>query len=371
MNTTYIKERIYRELNTTKINIHNINKFQFQNFDNEMSAFDSLFKAISKEINLHINSQTSQIEELHIIFARLIQLTRKTEQLAQTSSSERDDRYKQVQIESALRIAGDLLSSLTLIRLHRFFSSNATDIHMPTGNIGDALAIIAESKQQVAAAAELTKKYDEKITQIGLLEIDLARDQGELNRNKNLLEDLMKRYHDARPSLDKTLAKWNQKGLAGAFQTKEDELKKTKLIWGFAFAMCLCIISYGAFHFATQQAPENAYTIIQRAFIGLPLIWGAWFSAKQFSFSAKLQENYSFKVASAIAFNGYKEAAEKINNDLLEKLTLAAINNFSENPSRIYGNPSDASSPFEDLIKSVGENEKAIELLSRLFVSKK
>jgi hypothetical protein len=67
----------------------------------------------------------------------------------------------------------------------------------------------------------------------------------------------------------------------------------------------------------------------------LPFIWLAWFSALRFSQLGRLREDYAFKVATALALDGYRKQAEDLSPALQEKLLDLAVTNFGENPLRL------------------------------------
>ena len=69
--------------------------------------------------------------------------------------------------------------------------------------------------------------------------------------------------------------------------------------------------------------------------LSLPFVWLAWFSALKFSQLGRLREDYKFKVATALALDGYRKQAAEVNPELAEKLLDLAISNFGENPLRL------------------------------------
>jgi hypothetical protein len=70
--------------------------------------------------------------------------------------------------------------------------------------------------------------------------------------------------------------------------------------------------------------------------LSLPFVWLAWFSALKFSQLGRLREDYQFKVATALALDGYRRQVAEVNDPkLAEKLLDLAITNFGENPLRL------------------------------------
>jgi hypothetical protein len=69
--------------------------------------------------------------------------------------------------------------------------------------------------------------------------------------------------------------------------------------------------------------------------LSLPIVWLAWFSALKFSQLSRLREDYAFKVATALALDGYRKQAAEVHPELAVKLLDLAITNFGENPLRL------------------------------------
>lgn len=84
---------------------------------------------------------------------------------------------------------------------------------------------------------------------------------------------------------------------------------------------------------------DNNYTKVISSLkfipLSLPFIWLAWFSALKFSQLGRLREDYAFKVATALALDGYRKQAAEVSPELAVKLLDLAITNFGENPLRL------------------------------------
>ncbi|WP_421233997.1 hypothetical protein [Aeromonas jandaei] len=83
-----------------------------------------------------------------------------------------------------------------------------------------------------------------------------------------------------------------------------------------------------------------------------PFLWLAWFSGRQYSHSNKLRQDYIYKSAIAMAYQGYKEESTEMGGDMHNKLLENIVEHFSDNPVRLY-EKCDSSSPLEELIKKL------------------
>ena len=84
-----------------------------------------------------------------------------------------------------------------------------------------------------------------------------------------------------------------------------------------------------------ERGIERLYYFLTDIPLTLPFIWFAWFSALRFSQLGRLKEDYKFKVATALALDGYRKQAEDLSPTLQEKLLDLAVTNFGENPLRL------------------------------------
>lgn len=82
------------------------------------------------------------------------------------------------------------------------------------------------------------------------------------------------------------------------------------------------------------------------------MIWLAWFSSRQYSVISRIREEYAFKYATALAYEGYKEASSNVDERLEFKLLKLAIANMGDNPTKVY-NYKNASSPFDSIIEAI------------------
>ena len=75
---------------------------------------------------------------------------------------------------------------------------------------------------------------------------------------------------------------------------------------------------------------ELLAALLYRLPVVAPVVWLAWFAAKQYGYASRLSEDYAYKAASAMAFEGYKR--ESTDDATKLKLLETAINNFGDNP---------------------------------------
>lgn len=87
-----------------------------------------------------------------------------------------------------------------------------------------------------------------------------------------------------------------------------------------------------------------------------PLVWLGWFAAKQYSYTSRIQEDYAFKAAAAMAYEGHKNAAREVDAELEGVLLEFSLYNLAQNPIRLYGGLEIHGSPWSEYMgQAVGK----------------
>lgn len=137
-----------------------------------------------------------------------------------------------------------------------------------------------------------------------------------------------------------SLAASARAGLATSFEFQASEYNQPRKGWLYVFMASLFMVFIIAAYFVFHQLDgvkgiDRLYYFLTEIPLTLPFIWLAWFSALRFSQLGRLKEDYKFKVATALALDGYRKQAEDLSPALQEKLLDLAVTNFGENPLRL------------------------------------
>ena len=163
--------------------------------------------------------------------------------------------------------------------------------------------------------------------------------------------------------------------MAGSFRMRKMELVKPMIIWGSSFFIGVLALSLLAFFKILpllEQHQLDWTMILGRLPILAPALWFSWFSVKQFGFNARLWEDYSFKYASAMAFEGYKREAANVNPEMLKLLMEISIVNFSSNPLRVYDTKTNHGSPLNELTSdSKGILQRTLDIIKGVVTKEK
>ncbi len=164
----------------------------------------------------------------------------------------------------------------------------------------------------------------------------------------------------AEDSVRKALKQVRDQGLASAFQRRSNQLRNERMVWGVLFLGSIVLLVFLAVHFSRDISvftfEELTVNLLRRLGLAAPAIWVGWYSAKQLGRVSRIQEDYEYKTASALAYQSYREEVGVLGNDgLVEKLAGIAIDNFGDNPVRLYEQRShdDAVTPIQAAIQEL------------------
>ncbi|MCW0506939.1 hypothetical protein [Aeromonas piscicola] len=178
-----------------------------------------------------------------------------------------------------------------------------------------------------------------------------------INSLSGQLEEQIKLNSEKQREIQDTLGNANRVGMAGSFKIRKEELSKPILMWGIIFAAAILSIFSVAVYFIApvlKSGGDIAYwSVLTKMLLATPFVWLAWMSAKQYGYLSRISEDYAYKYASAMAFEGYKKHAVEVDDGLLHELLSISIANLSQNPIRLFQSKDNHASPINELVKEV------------------
>ncbi|MGL6559399.1 hypothetical protein ACSZNH_22505 [Aeromonas dhakensis] len=242
-------------------------------------------------------------------------------------------------------------------------------------------------------------KIKNGVTRIGEIE-------SENNTYKTKIDDIYKHCETRKTSIDEVFISSNKQGMAKSFQGRARALILGIGFWFIVFVASLGAVAWNGYLLnklvnqqilttstaqasegSTEQLPNknkvqnninnkidvsldskedllSTKAIIVRVLMITPFLWLAWFSGRQYSHANKLRQDYIYKSAVAMAYQGYKIESTEMGSDMHNKLLENIVGHFSDNPVRLY-EKAEPSSPLEELIKKLSP-EGVAELIKAL-----
>lgn len=221
----------------------------------------------------------------------------------------------------------------------------------------------ANAKTNVAASAESAAQKSDNI------EEELER----LSQANEESETLIAQVREQVESVENAMEGVNRVGLARSFQERRKILERGQTRWVAALIATLAVMAGAAIieivYFTKAAAgglnSHEVFIQLIRLPVLIPIIWAAWFFAREYGHSRRMAEDYAFKEAAAMAYQGYKEEFEE-DDETIASLRGHAIENFGANPLRFL-DKSEPSSPVHDLIVRILDKVPADKLLKSIL----
>jgi hypothetical protein len=144
--------------------------------------------------------------------------------------------------------------------------------------------------------------------------------------------------------------------MAGAFKKRKDELKIAHTFWTFATLITLfglLWLSYSIVAPILHDKSVDIISVFKKFPVFVSAVWLGWFCTKQYGFTARIVEDYAYKYAVSMAFEGYKNASREIDEELLKALLELTILNISSNPVNIFNTKSNHGTPYNETIQEI------------------
>lgn len=246
------------------------------------------------------------------------------------------------------------------IRSNLDLSENASkSISTHQNESESSLTLITKFEDEIRQKREYIANISEKL---GSLEMKSKVTLDEIDASKLEIEAIGKSLSgqveinkDHQREIQDTIESANRKGMAGSFKSRKDELDAPIRIWGGIFIVAIVAIFLIGYHFLSPYLSSTATVdkvdMLLKIALVSPFVWLAWMSVKQYGYLSRIQEDYAYKYASAMAFEGYKKQAKDIDEDLLRQLLAVSVENLSQNPIRLFSSKDNHASPANEIVK--------------------
>lgn len=238
----------------------------------------------------------------------------------------------------------------------------------------DARAAADRANSDAARADQARKDADGHIQSIALARVSAEESAGELSELLSghssqvdtaeaaisaaiaALESSKVELVAAHAELAKARADLNRQGLADAFRLRADALGTSRKKYEQGFALTVLIAVLITVVRAASFDPNAGWPALV---VYLPaagaLVWLAWHFSRRANVISRVLEDYEYKKASALTFEGYKREVGDTDERLKTKLVRSAIDAFGANPTRLMpSSRNEHTSPIESGMDGLG-----------------
>lgn len=253
--------------------------------------------------------------------------------------------------------------------------------------ISDAVENIESIDSELEGTNEKIKVWKSEIQTV---KEDISSKQAEITKLKTEIEQIQTKNKESQLLIDKfsktlteqldtnkeqqeyiqqTIEDVSRAGMAGSFKKRKDELRWTQFIWA-----SLTIISVSGLIWLSYSLVKPLLSgqelDLNQLYFKIPVIasavWLGWFCSKQYGFTTRIREDYAYKYAISLAFEGYKNETREIDEELLQKLVQLTIFNISKSPVSIFDTKSNPGSPYNEMFENIvkrffGDKSKTLE----------
>lgn len=204
----------------------------------------------------------------------------------------------------------------------------------------------------------LAKKavFDDMSKRVVGLESRMNTNVSQSEASKDELAILEKEIKTLNEEARQTLGDVSRVGMAASFKKRKDELVLDKTVWQGVFVFAIIGLAIFAYRYVWPEITKpnvEWYAMLSRLAILSPFVWLGWFAARQFGYVSRIREDYAFKYAAAMAYEGHKQAAREGNPELEKDLLKFSIENMVLNPIRLYYMKPDHSTPIQEFIDNL------------------
>ncbi|MBU3600383.1 hypothetical protein ICN28_07610 [Polynucleobacter sp. 30F-ANTBAC] len=192
-----------------------------------------------------------------------------------------------------------------------------------------------------------------------------------VNDAKKEISDATKNLQEANLKIKKATADLNKQGLSEAFADAVKQFTKERLLFGAGFLIAVIgLVCVGIKNAQAFQTMGHDWGALSGLAIAAPLVWLGWFCARQMGMLTKLQQDYEYKKATALAFEAHKKEiveSDGADLELSKKLLETVIKNFGDNPVRVIQNSkSDHGHPLEEFFSKLTDQKFIDQLIKAL-----
>ena len=225
-------------------------------------------------------------------------------------------------------------------------------------DVEDKKKAVSVNTIEVQVVIDNLKKKETEISSLAQSTLQTKKDnESNAALIESHLEDIgtiIKTGKDQQELIQQTIEDANRLGMAGSFKKRKDELRIPLILWTAASILSLLLLTWLS-HYLVKELFSKDVTyiyLISKIPIIASAVWLCWFCGKQFGFTSRIREDYSFKYAVSMAFEGYRKVAKEIDDKILEDLINLTILNISQNPINIFDTKNNHGSPYNEMLES-------------------
>lgn len=253
--------------------------------------------------------------------------------------------------EQASSVSGAVLAQLNSLQ---------ADAKNACAAVVQSHAVVAQQAAETATVAREAKAGADSVAQ--LVE-GLKQKDGVSRAYQEKLDKLTVSAEELRDRIEKLVSSATSAGLANAFEKQKKRFQSPQTQWFWIFIICILLLVgvsapsfiVGAWVHQAIQWNELLTGMLMRLPVIAPLVWLAIYAGKNYMLAVRLEEDYAYKEALSMAFEGYKKEMTGTADGApaLQALCHNVIRALAEPPGRIYEGKQSAMTPAEEVNEEI------------------
>ena len=165
-----------------------------------------------------------------------------------------------------------------------------------------------------------------------------------LDTNAEQFQLLLERMDSAVYASEKLLAGATSVGLAISYDTRKKEFSAPRILWNVAVLVGVIALSIISAYSVTTADPTSEFStflmwLVKKILLSGPFVYLLWYASKQADIARRVEEDYAFKVATAMAFEGFKKQVAQLqtgDNTAIGQLTARVLQIMTDRPSTVF-----------------------------------
>lgn len=223
----------------------------------------------------------------------------------------------------------------------------------------DSKESVAEINSILDTSKVKERTYKGSLTKQNKLSVDLTEISNQIKEKGEELAEQLRTSASQQLEIQKITEDANRASMAGSFKTRKEELdkpiKNAEFVMNGVLVVIVLISSFLLWTSGVGSSDFDYIAYLSKMTVVAPLIWIAWSSSRKLGYLTRIREDYAFKFASAMAYEGYKREANEVDADLLKQLLTTSIENMGINPIRLFDAKNNHASPMHESVNTVSE----------------
>lgn len=230
---------------------------------------------------------------------------------------------------------------------------NCADISLYKKRVIENMDSVIDARQSIVKNKLV---FNKSIDRFDNLSSDVEALMNKVESINNTSKELGDKMTNQQSEIERILEDTNRASMAGSFKGRKEELDKPIRYSNWVMIVSLVIVglisAWLALSSGLGKGDFNITEFLVKLPIVAPFIFLAWTSNIRNNHLIRIKEDYAFKYAAAMAYEGYRKQVQGVDKNLEMRLLELSIEHMGLNPIRLF-DKNIKTSPINDVAKEL------------------